>query len=119
MKSWGTCSSCYSASDKVVKTLSLKDRALLVKLFYKSSDCAEIALKKFRTLKDLRSFSGLKKMIDKYEDSGSFNAKCGRERKAFSNGYIYSIAGSVKQCFGSGQCMGNFLNFRHACQHGS
>ncbi|GBO36631.1 hypothetical protein AVEN_203384-1 [Araneus ventricosus] len=53
-------------------TLSLKDRALFVKLFYKNGDCAAIALKKFRILKGLRSGSGpmaafgLKKKIDKF-----------------------------------------------------
>ncbi|GBM82610.1 hypothetical protein AVEN_255414-1 [Araneus ventricosus] len=94
--------------------LSLKDRALLVKLFYKNGDSAAIALKKFRTLKGLRSGSGpmtafgLKKMIDKFEESDSFDVKCG-----------YSIAGSIKQCFRDVQCTENFPNFRYACQHGS
>ncbi|GBM46646.1 hypothetical protein AVEN_274143-1 [Araneus ventricosus] len=56
----------------------LKDRGLLVKLFCKNGDCAAIALKKFRTLKGLRSGSGpmtafgLKKIIDKFEESCSF-----------------------------------------------
>ncbi|GBO15596.1 hypothetical protein AVEN_176588-1 [Araneus ventricosus] len=65
-------------------TLALKDRALLVKLFYKNGDCAAIALKKFRTLKGLRSGPGpmtafgLEKIIDNFEESGSFDVKCGR-----------------------------------------
>ncbi|GBO26006.1 hypothetical protein AVEN_131381-1 [Araneus ventricosus] len=110
-------------------TLSLKYRALLVKLFYKNGDCAAIALKKFRTLKGLRSSSGpmtafgLKKMIDKFEESGSFEVKCGRGKESncfdVSGGCGYNTAGSVKQCFGNLQCTGNFPNFRHACQHGS
>ncbi|GBM40550.1 hypothetical protein AVEN_240301-1 [Araneus ventricosus] len=72
-------------------TLSLKDRALLVKLFYKNGDCAAIALKKFRTFKGLRSGSGsmtafgLKKMIDQFEESDSFDVKCGRGRKAIAS----------------------------------
>ncbi|GBN83233.1 hypothetical protein AVEN_49474-1 [Araneus ventricosus] len=76
-KKAGPCSSCYSASEKVVMAL-LKDRGLLVKLFYKNGDCAAIALKKFRTLKGLRSGPGpmtafgLKKIIDKFEESCSF-----------------------------------------------
>ncbi|GBN48479.1 hypothetical protein AVEN_210076-1 [Araneus ventricosus] len=59
-------------------TLSLKDRALLVKLFYNNGDCAAIALKKFRTLQGLRSGSGpmtalgLKKKINKFIEPGSF-----------------------------------------------
>ncbi|GBO45000.1 hypothetical protein AVEN_120857-1 [Araneus ventricosus] len=110
-------------------TLSLKDRALLVKLFYKNGDCAAIALKKFRTLKCLRSGSvtmtafGLKEMIDKFEESSPFDAKCGRGRKAIASTSVEdvakSIAGSVKQCLGNVQCTRNFPNFRHACLHGS
>ncbi|GBM51267.1 hypothetical protein AVEN_198585-1 [Araneus ventricosus] len=73
--------SCYSASEKVVMTLSLKAPSLLLKLFYKNSDCGAIALKKFWTLKGLRSGSGpmtgfgLKKMIDKLEESVSLDEK--------------------------------------------
>ncbi|GBN36744.1 hypothetical protein AVEN_222292-1 [Araneus ventricosus] len=65
----------------------LENQALHVKLFYKNGDCAAIALKKFRTLKGLRSGSGpmtalgLKKMIVKFEESGSFDEKCGRGMK--------------------------------------
>ncbi|GBM15129.1 hypothetical protein AVEN_242170-1 [Araneus ventricosus] len=72
-------------------TLSLKDRALLVKLFYKNGDCAAIALKKFRTLKGLRSGSGpmtafgLKNMIGKFEESSSFDVQCGRGRKTITS----------------------------------
>ncbi|GBL94314.1 hypothetical protein AVEN_16830-1 [Araneus ventricosus] len=110
-------------------TLSMKDPALLVKPFYKNGDCVAIALKKFRTLKGLRSGSGpmtafgLKKMIDKYKELGSFDVKCFRGKKAIAStsvgGCGYSIAESVKQCFGNVKCTGNFPNFRHACQHGS
>ncbi|GBN46532.1 hypothetical protein AVEN_193052-1 [Araneus ventricosus] len=84
-------------------TLSLEDRALLLKLF---CDCA---LKTFGTLKGLRSGSGpmtafgLKKMIDKFEESGSLDKKCGRGRKAIASTSVEDgatgIAGSVKQCF--------------------
>ncbi|GBM27934.1 hypothetical protein AVEN_146157-1 [Araneus ventricosus] len=110
-------------------TLSLKDRALLVKLFNKIGDCAAIALKEFRTLKGLRSGSGpmtafgLKKMIYKFEESGSFDLEMWQrdESNCFdvSGECGYNIVGSVKQCFGNVQCTGNFPNFRHACQHGS
>ncbi|GBM64573.1 hypothetical protein AVEN_231556-1 [Araneus ventricosus] len=106
--------------------LSLKDWALLVKLFCKNGDCAAIALKKLKGLRSgcgpMTAF-GLKKMIDQFEESGSFDVKCGRGRKAIcfdvSGGCSYSIEGSVKQCFGNVQRTGNFPNFRYACQHGS
>ncbi|GBM74572.1 hypothetical protein AVEN_151024-1 [Araneus ventricosus] len=88
-------------------TLSLKDRAVLVELFRRNGDCAPIALKKFPTSECLRSGSGpktafsLKKMIDKFEELGSFDVKCGRA--SVSGGCGYSIAGSVKHCFGNVQ----------------
>ncbi|GBN65051.1 hypothetical protein AVEN_116199-1 [Araneus ventricosus] len=101
--------------------LSLKFRALIVMLFYKNSDCAKIALKKFRTLKGLRSGSGtmtafsLKKMIDKFEESCSFDVKYGRGAKAIVSTTVdYSIGGNVKQCFGKVQHTRNFPKFRHA-----
>ncbi|GBO17455.1 hypothetical protein AVEN_129049-1 [Araneus ventricosus] len=84
-------------------TLSLEDRALLVKLFHKNDDCAAIALKKFRTLKGLRSGSGpmtafgLKKMIDKFE-SGSFDLKCGRGRKAITSTSVEDVATDRRKC---------------------
>ncbi|GBM41521.1 hypothetical protein AVEN_32327-1 [Araneus ventricosus] len=83
-------------------TLSLKDRALLVKLFYKNGNWAAVALKKFRTLKGLRSDSGLmtafglKKMIDKFEKSGSFDVKCGRGRKAIASTSVEDVATALQ-----------------------
>ncbi|GBL75286.1 hypothetical protein AVEN_194509-1 [Araneus ventricosus] len=84
-------------------TLSLKDRALLVKLFYKNGDCAAIALKKFRTLKGFRSSSGpmtafgLKKMIDKFEELGSDDVKCGRGRKAIASTSVEDVATTLQE----------------------
>ncbi|GBM05075.1 hypothetical protein AVEN_210789-1 [Araneus ventricosus] len=84
-------------------TLSLKDRALLVKLFYKNGDCAAIALKKFRTLKGLRSDFGpmttfsLKKIFDKFEESGSFDVKCGRARKAIASTSVEDVATAMQE----------------------
>ncbi len=52
-------------------SLSMKDRALLVKFFYKNDDCVLAALKKFRSLKGMKkgygpiSAKGLKNMIQK------------------------------------------------------
>ncbi|GBL97857.1 hypothetical protein AVEN_232001-1 [Araneus ventricosus] len=107
IKRRGTCSFCYSVSAELVTTLSLKDLALLVKLFHKNGDCAAIALKKFRTLKGLRSGSGpmtafgLKKMIDKFEESDSFDVKCGRGRKAIASRSVEDVATSLQEASSS------------------
>ncbi|GBN96565.1 hypothetical protein AVEN_117324-1 [Araneus ventricosus] len=107
IKRRGTWSSSYSAPEKVVMTLSLKDRALLVKLFYKNGDCAAIAVKEFRTLKGLRRGSspmtafGLKKMIDKFEESGSFDVKCGRGRKVIASTSVEDVATAFQEASSS------------------
>ncbi|GBM30366.1 hypothetical protein AVEN_21481-1 [Araneus ventricosus] len=111
-------------------TRSLKDLALLVKLFYKNGDCEAIALKKFRTFKGLRSGSGpttafgLKKTIDKFEESDSFDVKCGRMRKAIASMSAENVAIALQEA--SNQAVlwehavhGNFPNLKNACQHGS
>ncbi|GBL80877.1 hypothetical protein AVEN_26296-1 [Araneus ventricosus] len=88
-------------------TLSFKDRALLVKLFHKNGDCAAIALKKFHTLKGLRSGSGpmaafgLKKAIYKFEESGSFDVKCGRGRKAIALTSVEDVATALQEASSS------------------
>ncbi|GBN85470.1 hypothetical protein AVEN_161293-1 [Araneus ventricosus] len=88
-------------------TLSLKDRALLMKCFCKNGDCAVIALKKFRTLKGLRSGSGpmtafgLKKMIDKFVETGSFDMKCGRGRKAIALTSVEDVATALQEASSS------------------
>ncbi|GBM11022.1 hypothetical protein AVEN_1351-1 [Araneus ventricosus] len=84
-------------------TTSLKDRALFMKLFYKNGDCAAIALKKYRTLKGLRSgfgpmtAFGLKKVIDKLEDSGSFHVRCGRRRKVIASTSVEDVATALQK----------------------
>ncbi|GBM56336.1 hypothetical protein AVEN_60317-1 [Araneus ventricosus] len=91
-------------------TLSLKDRTLLVKIFYKNCDCAAIALKKYRTLKDLRSDSVpltaffLKKMIDKFQESRSFHVKCGRGRKAIASTPVKDVALQEASSSALGKC---------------
>ncbi|GBM01143.1 hypothetical protein AVEN_27243-1 [Araneus ventricosus] len=88
-------------------TLSLKDRALLVKPFYQNSVCAAIALKKFWTLKGLRSGSGpitafsLKKIIDKFEESGSFEVKCSRGRKAIASTSVDDVTTAMQEASSS------------------
>ncbi|GBO39186.1 hypothetical protein AVEN_44420-1 [Araneus ventricosus] len=88
-------------------TLSLKDRALLLKPFYKNGDCVAIALKKFRTLMCLRTGSGpmtefgLKKMTDKFEESCSFDVKCGRGRKAIASTSMEDVATELQEASSS------------------
>ncbi|GBO15925.1 hypothetical protein AVEN_120484-1 [Araneus ventricosus] len=91
----------------VVMTRSLKDQALLVKCFYKNGDCVAITLKTFRTLKGLRSGSGsmtsfgLQKKIDKFEESGSCDVKCGRGRKAIASTSVEDIATALQEASSS------------------
>lgn len=79
-----TCRFLYIASEKLGMTLSMNDRALLVKLFHKNGDSATAALNKFRIVKGLEkgcglmSPNGLKKIIKKFEDTGSLEVKSGR-----------------------------------------
>ncbi|GBN39361.1 hypothetical protein AVEN_258416-1 [Araneus ventricosus] len=99
-------------------TLSLKDRALLVKLYYKNGDCAAIPLKKFWTLKGLRSGSGpmttfgLKKMIDKFEESGSFDVKYGRGKKAIASTSVEDAATALQEASSSAltTCSGRLVS---------
>ncbi|GBM71738.1 hypothetical protein AVEN_269209-1 [Araneus ventricosus] len=86
-------------------TLSLKDRALLVKCFNKNGDCVAIALKKFRTLKGLRSGYGpmtafrLKKMTHRIEES--FEVKCGRGRKAIVSTSVEDVVTALQEASSS------------------
>ncbi|GBM02549.1 hypothetical protein AVEN_178482-1 [Araneus ventricosus] len=93
--------------------LSLKDRSMLVKRFYKNGDCAAIALKKFRTIKGLRSGSGPmtafgQKMIDKFEESGSFDVKCCRGRKAIASTSVEDVTTALQEASSSVWVHGEF-----------
>ena len=44
----------HFVSEKFAVTVSLKECALLIKLFYKNNDCVPVALQKFRTFKDMK-----------------------------------------------------------------
>ena len=91
-------------------SLTIKDRALLVKLFYKIDDCMPAALKKFRSLKGIEkgcgpiSAKGLKNMIHKFEDTGSFQGKPGRGRKstASTSVMVESVATALEEGMSSG-----------------
>lgn len=54
IKTRGTFRFTHFESEKLVKTLSMKDRALLVKMLYKNDECAAVVLKKFLTVKDMK-----------------------------------------------------------------
>ncbi|GBM51179.1 hypothetical protein AVEN_254595-1 [Araneus ventricosus] len=76
-------------------------------VFCKKGDCAAIALKKFRTLKGLRSGSGpmtafgLKKMIDQFEELGSFDVRCGRGRKAIASTAVEDVDTALQEASSS------------------
>ncbi|GBL81484.1 hypothetical protein AVEN_143747-1 [Araneus ventricosus] len=44
---------------------------------------------------------GLNKMIDKFEESGSFEEKCGRERKAIASTSVEDVAASLQEASSS------------------
>ena len=65
-----------------IMTLTMKDRALLLKLFYKNVECALTAIRRFWTLKSGPiTTNGLRKVIAKFGETGSLDVKPGRGRK--------------------------------------
>ncbi|GBM66464.1 hypothetical protein AVEN_146292-1 [Araneus ventricosus] len=84
-------------------TVSLKDCALLIKLFHKNNDCAPVALQKFRTLKGMKkgvgpmTVQGLLKMIQKFEKTGSFAVRPGRGRKRIDSTVVEEVATAVQE----------------------
>ena len=76
-----------TASEQLVMRISVKDRCVLVKLFYKNVEYAFTVLKKFQSLKGRnanygsRSVKGLKKMIKKFNKAGSFKVKFGKREE--------------------------------------
>lgn len=95
-------------SQQLAMGLSMKDRALLVKLFYKNGDSAVAALKKFRVLKGMKKGCGpmsakaLKSMIKKFEATGSFGVKSGRGRKAVALTSVEDVATALEEGSNSG-----------------
>ena len=67
-------------------TVSLKDCAPLVKLFYKNNDCTPVALQVFLTTKGMKkgvghiTVQGLLKMSQKFEKTGSPDVQSGKGR---------------------------------------
>lgn len=84
-------------------TVSMKDRALLVKLYYKNDDCAKLALQKFRSLKGFKkgvgpmTAKGLEKMIVKFEKTGSFGVQPGRGRKRIDSTSVDEVATAMQE----------------------
>lgn len=84
-----------------IMTLTMNDRALLLKLFYKNGECALTAIRRFRTLKSIKSgpitTNGLRKMIAKFEETGSFHVKRGRGRKPVSAAALEDVATALQE----------------------
>lgn len=76
--------------------VTLKEKALLVKLFYQNNSNAAAALREFRKLKDVRrgpmSDRGVHKMIKKFEETGKLDILPGRGRKKVDISSIEDIA---------------------------
>ena len=68
--------------------LSGKDKALLMKLFYKNKESATVALRKFRLQKNVKTgqgpltVAGLTKLVQRFEETGSCKV---RETKSKTN----------------------------------
>ncbi|GBN79494.1 hypothetical protein AVEN_138834-1 [Araneus ventricosus] len=58
---------------------------------------------------------GLKKMTYKFEESGSFDVKCGRGKKAIASTSVEDVVKALREAsmsaLGNVQCTGNFSNF--------
>lgn len=77
--------------------LSLPDRALLVKLFYLNGESATVALRKFRTAKGLKtkkgpmSCSGILKLVQRFEDTGSLEDRPRSGRPSLAESRITEV----------------------------
>lgn len=69
----------------VMMTVSLVERALLVKLFYENKGNSAAAVREFRRIKNLRrgpmSTKGIRAMIKRFEETGKLGVRPGRGRK--------------------------------------
>ena len=110
-------------------SLSIEDRALLVKLFYKKDDCGPAAIKKFRSLNGIKKDCGpisaksLKNMTLKLEETGSFEVKPGRGRKSIASTSVvgrrcgHSFRERDEQWCANVQCTWYCPMFKHACEY--
>ena len=93
----------HFVSQKFAVTVSLKDCALLAKLFYKNNDCAPVALQKFLTLKGIKkgvgpmTVQGLLKIIQKFEKTSSFDEQSFRGRKRIDLVVVEDVATEMQE----------------------
>ncbi|GIY02324.1 DUF4817 domain-containing protein [Caerostris extrusa] len=93
----------HIAFKELVIILSMKDRTLLVKLYYKKGDCVAVTLKKFQTIKGMKkgccpmSANGLEKMYKKFEDVGAFDVKYGSGRKPIASIAVENVATPLQE----------------------
>ena len=80
--------------------LTLRDRALLVKLYYQTNDNASAALREYRRLKGLRkgpmTIAGLRKMVLRFENSGTLQVLPGRGHKPIRNEELHAVATAIE-----------------------
>ena len=126
-----TCFTCHKkagyiaffhfAFEKFAITVSLKNCALLVKLFYKNNDYAPVSLHKFQKLKGMKKGSpmtvqGLVKMIKKFEMTGFFDMQSGRGKKRID---LTITERGVERWSETMQYRRNCPNIGQTCQHGA
>lgn len=79
--------------------LTLRDRALLVKLYYQRNENSNAALREFRLLKKLRkgpmSITNLRKMIQRFEITGTLARQPGQGRKVTSQQQVEEVATAI------------------------
>ncbi|GBN58893.1 hypothetical protein AVEN_84747-1 [Araneus ventricosus] len=106
-KNAGYSAFLHFASEKFAMTVSLKDCALLVKLFYKNNDLGTCSSAKVPDTQGPMTVQGLLKMIQKFEKTGSFSVQSGRGRKRIDSTVVEEVAGGVERWCATVQCTGN------------
>ncbi|GIY89248.1 hypothetical protein CEXT_676381 [Caerostris extrusa] len=79
------------ASEQLVMNLSMKDRVLLVKLFYKNDDSS---FKEIPVINGPMSVD-VQKIIKKLEETGSFTVKSGRGMKSVVSTSMEDVASAL------------------------
>lgn len=83
--------------------LSLPDRALLVKLFYKNGESTTIALRKFRTEKGLKaqkspiSLNGILNLVRRFEETGSLEDRPRSGRPSLSADRVHAVKSAMEK----------------------
>lgn len=79
--------------------LPLRERALLVKLFYQRDENASAALREYRRLKKLRrgpmTITNLRRMVERFETTGTLGVQPGRGRKGIKQEQMEEVATAV------------------------